>query len=209
MVQKMQAEGVDEEEQRRVFNLGIGMCAVVPAGDAARTGLPLIGEIIADADGVVLDPGGEPLVGEVDERQDVALEVLPRGRGVLVALHVVAGDEHAGDALGQERPRDGGERDGALGLLAARHGDRAVPEQLVGDVHAGRDGRLDRELAAVEVGAVADVLEHVGALGERRLADPGRALPAQRRQKPLAYRSRICPISLCSTAPAGRWAIFP
>ena len=26
--------GVDEEEQRRVFNLGIGMCAVVPAGDA-------------------------------------------------------------------------------------------------------------------------------------------------------------------------------
>jgi phosphoribosylformylglycinamidine cyclo-ligase len=26
--------GVDEEEQRRVFNLGVGMCAVVPAGDA-------------------------------------------------------------------------------------------------------------------------------------------------------------------------------
>jgi phosphoribosylformylglycinamidine cyclo-ligase len=27
-------QGVDEEEQRRVFNLGIGMCAVVPAQDA-------------------------------------------------------------------------------------------------------------------------------------------------------------------------------
>jgi phosphoribosylformylglycinamidine cyclo-ligase len=27
-------QGVDEEEQRRVFNLGIGMCAVVPDGDA-------------------------------------------------------------------------------------------------------------------------------------------------------------------------------
>jgi phosphoribosylformylglycinamidine cyclo-ligase len=26
--------GVDEDEQRRVFNLGIGMCAVVPEGDA-------------------------------------------------------------------------------------------------------------------------------------------------------------------------------
>jgi phosphoribosylaminoimidazole (AIR) synthetase len=25
---------VDEEEQRRVFNVGIGMCAVVPASDA-------------------------------------------------------------------------------------------------------------------------------------------------------------------------------
>ena len=27
-------QGVDEDEQRRVFNVGIGMCAVVPAGDA-------------------------------------------------------------------------------------------------------------------------------------------------------------------------------
>jgi phosphoribosylaminoimidazole (AIR) synthetase len=27
-------QGVDEEEQRRVFNLGIGMCAVVPEADA-------------------------------------------------------------------------------------------------------------------------------------------------------------------------------
>jgi phosphoribosylformylglycinamidine cyclo-ligase len=27
-------QGVDEEEQRRVFNLGVGMCAVVPATDA-------------------------------------------------------------------------------------------------------------------------------------------------------------------------------
>jgi phosphoribosylformylglycinamidine cyclo-ligase len=27
-------QGVDEEEQRRIFNVGIGMCAVVPAADA-------------------------------------------------------------------------------------------------------------------------------------------------------------------------------
>jgi phosphoribosylformylglycinamidine cyclo-ligase len=27
-------QGVSEEEQRRVFNLGIGMCAVVPKADA-------------------------------------------------------------------------------------------------------------------------------------------------------------------------------
>ena len=27
-------QGVSEEEQRRVFNVGVGMCAVVPAGDA-------------------------------------------------------------------------------------------------------------------------------------------------------------------------------
>jgi phosphoribosylformylglycinamidine cyclo-ligase len=30
----LDAQGVDEEEQRRVFNLGIGMCAVVPPQDA-------------------------------------------------------------------------------------------------------------------------------------------------------------------------------
>jgi len=30
----LEAEGVDEAEQRRVFNVGIGMCAVVPASDA-------------------------------------------------------------------------------------------------------------------------------------------------------------------------------
>jgi phosphoribosylformylglycinamidine cyclo-ligase len=30
----LEAEGVDEAEQRRVFNVGIGMCAVVPAADA-------------------------------------------------------------------------------------------------------------------------------------------------------------------------------
>jgi phosphoribosylformylglycinamidine cyclo-ligase len=30
----LDGQGVDEEEQRRVFNLGIGMCAVVPAADA-------------------------------------------------------------------------------------------------------------------------------------------------------------------------------
>jgi phosphoribosylformylglycinamidine cyclo-ligase len=31
--------GIEEAEQRRVFNLGIGMCAVVPAADATGTGI--------------------------------------------------------------------------------------------------------------------------------------------------------------------------
>ncbi len=34
----LDAQGVSEEEQRRVFNLGIGYCAVVPAEDADRAG---------------------------------------------------------------------------------------------------------------------------------------------------------------------------
>ncbi len=38
-------QGVPEDEQRRVFNLGIGMCAIVAAHDAAETGWPVIGRV--------------------------------------------------------------------------------------------------------------------------------------------------------------------
>jgi phosphoribosylformylglycinamidine cyclo-ligase len=48
-------EGVDEEEQRSVFNLGIGYCAVVPPSDAAAAGFPAIGRVEAELDGVVFD----------------------------------------------------------------------------------------------------------------------------------------------------------
>jgi phosphoribosylaminoimidazole (AIR) synthetase len=43
---------VPEEEQRRVFNLGVGYCAVVPAADAARAGFPVIGRLEAGVEGV-------------------------------------------------------------------------------------------------------------------------------------------------------------
>jgi phosphoribosylformylglycinamidine cyclo-ligase len=46
-------QGVPEEEQRRVFNLGVGMCAVVPAADASAGELPVIGRIEPDLEGVV------------------------------------------------------------------------------------------------------------------------------------------------------------
>jgi phosphoribosylformylglycinamidine cyclo-ligase len=37
--------GVPEEEQRRVFNLGVGFCAVVAPVDAERSGFPVIGRL--------------------------------------------------------------------------------------------------------------------------------------------------------------------
>jgi phosphoribosylformylglycinamidine cyclo-ligase len=43
--------GVSEEEQRRVFNVGIGMCAVVPPADAGRAPFPVIGHLRRDRDG--------------------------------------------------------------------------------------------------------------------------------------------------------------
>jgi phosphoribosylformylglycinamidine cyclo-ligase len=39
--------GVTEDEQRRVFNLGVGMCAVVPAEAGGRTPHPVIGRLMA------------------------------------------------------------------------------------------------------------------------------------------------------------------
>jgi phosphoribosylformylglycinamidine cyclo-ligase len=44
--------GVPEEEQRRVFNLGVGFCAIVAAADAERTGFPVIGRLEEGLDGV-------------------------------------------------------------------------------------------------------------------------------------------------------------
>ena len=49
--------GVAEEEQRRVFNLGVGMCAVVPAAEAEHAGHPVIGRLEAGPGGVVWDEG--------------------------------------------------------------------------------------------------------------------------------------------------------
>jgi len=45
--------GVAEDEQRRVVNLGVGFCAVVPAADAEGAGFPVIGRLEAGLDGVV------------------------------------------------------------------------------------------------------------------------------------------------------------
>ncbi|MGH3041734.1 MAG: phosphoribosylformylglycinamidine cyclo-ligase [Gaiellaceae bacterium] len=48
----LDARGVSEEEQRRVFNLGVGFCAVVPAADVERAGVPAIGRLEEGIEGV-------------------------------------------------------------------------------------------------------------------------------------------------------------
>ena len=48
---------VAESEQRRVFNLGVGMCAVVPWAEAAAAGSPVIGRLEAESEGVVWEEG--------------------------------------------------------------------------------------------------------------------------------------------------------
>jgi phosphoribosylformylglycinamidine cyclo-ligase len=46
-------QGVAEDEQRRVFNLGVGMCAVVAAQDAPHSGFPVVGAVESGVDGIV------------------------------------------------------------------------------------------------------------------------------------------------------------
>ena len=70
----------------------------------------------------------------------------------------------------------------AVDRLAAGHRDRVVVENLVGDVDLRRDRLPDRERAGVEIRAVAEVLEDVLRLGERRLAAPRRAFAAHLRE---------------------------
>ena len=45
--------GIDEDEQRRVFNLGVGFCAVVPPSDARDAGFPVIGQLEEGDRGVI------------------------------------------------------------------------------------------------------------------------------------------------------------
>jgi phosphoribosylformylglycinamidine cyclo-ligase len=45
--------GMNEDEQRRVFNLGVGFCAVVPPSDSGDVGFPVIGRLEEGDGGVV------------------------------------------------------------------------------------------------------------------------------------------------------------
>jgi phosphoribosylformylglycinamidine cyclo-ligase len=49
----LEEHSVPEEEQRRVFNLGVGYCAVVAAADAQGSEFPVIGRLEEGVDGVV------------------------------------------------------------------------------------------------------------------------------------------------------------
>ena len=103
-------------------------------------------------------------------------------RGVLQSappdLRVVADHGNALDALGVQLPHQGADREASVNGLSAGHGHRFVVEDLERDVHPGRQGGADRQRAGVEVGAVAQVLEYVRGVAERRLANPGRAFAA-------------------------------
>ncbi|VCU06944.1 hypothetical protein RHODGE_RHODGE_00034 [Rhodoplanes serenus] len=93
-------------------------------------------------------------------------------RAARILLRLVADHHQRRDTFGGDLAGDLPDRQATVVLLPARHGDGVVEQDLEGDVDAGRDGGPDRQRARVIVGAVAEILEHVRSLRERRLADP-------------------------------------
>ncbi len=87
--------------------------------------------------------------------------------------------------------------------LATGHGHRIVIEDLEGDVHPGGYRGAHGQTARVEVGAIAQVLEHVRGVGERRLADPVDALATHLGE---GLGAAVHPLHHVVTADAGRGA---
>ena len=93
---------------------------------------------------------------------------------------------------------------GALAdLLPARHGHGIVIEHFVGDVHARRNRLANREQAAVEIRAIAEIGENMRVVDERLLADPRHAFAAHLRE---ACSSAIHPQCHVVAANAGHGA---
>ena len=121
---------------------------------------------------------GEP---RLHRHQLVAMMDRDAGRPIgtrRILLRLVGDDDDLLRTFRRDLPRDDRHGEAAVVALPAGHRDRVVEQDLVGDVDAGGGRSADRQIAGVIVGAVAEVLEDVVALGERRLADPVRALAA-------------------------------
>ena len=99
-----------------------------------------------------------------------------------ILLRLVSHNDHAARALGGHFTGDLRCGLAAVERLAAGHGNGIVEEDLVRHIDARCDGGTDRQRARMHIGAVADVLEHMLGLGERRLTRPIGALAAHLRK---------------------------
>ena len=98
----------------------------------------------------------------------------------LVATEVVGGDDDLADTDREEHLHERHHVELAEGVLAAGHRHSAVVEHLVRDVRPVGHGRTDGAEAGVEQRAVADVLEQVLVVDERRHPEPLGPLVAHR-----------------------------
>ena len=63
-------------------------------------------------------------------------------------------------------------------LLAACHGNRIIEQYFIGDVGFSRDIGADRQKPRMEIGAIANILEHMLGWHKGRLPDPIRTFCA-------------------------------
>ena len=132
-----------------------------------------------------------------------------------VFFRFISDNDDARHAFGAHLVRNGRHVEVAVVALPARHRHRVVEQDLVGDVGLGRNRGADRQQSRMEVSAIADVLEHVLATRERRLADPRHALgphlgvagggPVHRLRHPAAADAGI---ALAALGQHGRRAVW-
>ncbi|CAB3775211.1 hypothetical protein LMG29542_08593 [Paraburkholderia humisilvae] len=96
----------------------------------------------------------------------------------VILFRLVADHDEVRNALRFHLPRDLRHRDAAVDGLSACHCNCVVVENLVGDRRFCGDRLADRQNAGVEVGAVAEILEHVARLREHRMRGPVDAFAA-------------------------------
>ena len=95
-------------------------------------------------------------------------------------------------ALGAYRVSNSLHGEGSVNRLAARHGNRVVEQDLVGDVGIGSQCLADGQRPRVIVSAVAQVLENVPATVEHRARNPVDAFAAH-----LDEAVRVAPHPAC------------
>ena len=97
---------------------------------------------------------------------------------VAIVADLVGGDQHLLDAFGEKHLDDREHVELSERILTARHGHRAVVEQLVRDVGPVGDCGAHGQHPGVEQRAITDVLEQVRCVDERRHPEPLTAFAA-------------------------------
>ena len=154
--------------------------ALVRVGEGAA----LAAAALLGGAGLVINENADARYGRQFALQRVEIVAVVNGQAfrpfnvARIFIRLVGDDHDAPGAFGRHLRRDLRHGETAIVGLTAGHRYRVVEQNLVGHRHAGGDRGANGEVAGVVVGAVAEILENMIALGERRFADPVGALAA-------------------------------
>ena len=132
------ARHVDEDELRRVFNLGIGYCAVVPE---AEPGELVIGRIVVGVIGVLVSGEGTNLQALLDA--ELPISAVASNRAAVRALERAERRRRAARGLRARRVSLPEERDRAMALWLCEQGAEVARARRL---HAPADAAVPRAL---------------------------------------------------------------